>query len=200
MNRCSLVAILCLVTFALAPLDVRAQGNSAGQSVLIDQALAEIQTALARAQKELADARIPPLDSVTLDLITEAKREGGGKINLYIVSFGRKWERSRTQEIELTLKPPAPTAINVARPPSLSDQLVSAIVSAGRGVQAARANKAVPLVSTGLKVTLSFVVKTDTSAGVKFELVPVTVDLAGDLANSAVQKIVILYQNSDPKK
>jgi Trypsin-co-occurring domain 2 len=190
-----LSALLCLPSARAS-----AQQPPPGQTVLVDQVLTEIQTALAKAQKELVDARIPPLQSVTLDLVTEAKRDAGGKINLFIVSFGRKWEKDRSQEIEVTLKPPSPTLpLKVANTPSLSDQLVTAIVSAGRGVQTARANKDVPLVATGLKVTLSFVIKTDTSGGLKFVIAPVTADLSGDLSNSAVQKITISYQNPEPK-
>jgi len=58
----------------------------------------------------------------------------------------------------------------------------------------------VPLVASALKVVLSFVVKGDTSGGVKFEIIPVTVDLSGDVANSAVQKITVVFQNPETTK
>jgi hypothetical protein len=82
----------------------------------------------------------------------------------------------------------------------VSDELVKAIESAARGVQAARQNSDVPLVASGLKVVLSFVVKGDTSGGARFEIVPVTADLSGELANSALQKITVVYQNPAPKR
>jgi len=171
------------------------------QGVLIDQLLKEVQVGLAKAQVDLHDAGIPPLQSVTLNLTTEVKKEVGGKISLFIVSFGRKWEKSHAQEIEVTLKPPKPSqVVKLARGPSVSDQLVQAIESAARGVQAARNNKDVPLVASNLKVVLSFVVKGDTSGGAKFEIVPVTADLSGDLASSAVQKITVVFENPEPKK
>jgi Trypsin-co-occurring domain 2 len=175
--------------------------QSNGQDILIDELIHQIQLGLANAQKDLAEEKMPTLNSVTLDLVTEAKVSAGGKINLYIVSFGTKWERDRSQEVEITLKPPSPTAPRpVGKQPAVSDQVMNAIVSAGRGVHAASTNKDVPLVATGIKVVINFVVKTDTSGGLKFTIAPVTADLSGDLANSAVQKITVLYQNPEPKK
>jgi hypothetical protein len=56
------------------------------------------------------------------------------------------------------------------------------------------------LVASGLEVALSLVVAGDTSGGAKFEIVPVTVDLSGELANSAIQKITVVRQNPEPKK
>lgn len=169
------------------------------QGIVIDRLLTEVQVALAKAQKELAYEKIPQLQSVTLDLTAEVKKDVGGKINLIIVSFGHKWEKSRSQEVEVTLTPPSPTVpLQVGERASVSDELVKAIESAARGVQAARNNKDVPLVASQLKVVLSFVVKGDTSGGAKFEITPVTVDLSGDLANSAIQKITVVYANKIP--
>ena len=188
-----IVVTVCIQLFAQQPPD--------GEGILVDKVLAEVQTALAKVQKDLAFEKIPPLQSVTLDLVVEAKREIGPKINLYIVTFGKKWEKDRSQEIEVTLKPPSPGApIKAGKGPSVSDELVSAIESAARGVQKARQNAVVPLETSALKFVLSFVVKDETSGGVKFEIAPVTVDLSGDLANSATQKITVLYQNPEPSK
>ena len=169
------------------------------QGVVIRQLLKEVQIGLGKVQADLHNEGIPPLESVTLDLTAEVKKDVGGKINLFIVSFGQKWEKSRSQEVEVTLKPPKPSQL-VGRGPSVSDELVKAIESAGRGVQAARGDKTVPLVASGLKVVLSFVVTGDTSGGANFQILPVTVDLSGDLVNSAVQKITVVYQNPEPKK
>lgn len=170
------------------------------QAVLVDQFLKQVQLALARVQKDLSDDSIPPLESVTLTLSAEAKKDVGGKINLYIISFGHKIEKGRTQEIEITLKPPSPSArLQVAKGPGVSEQLEDAIVNAARGVQNARKNTSVPLETSQLKVTLNFVVKSDTSGGVKFEIAPVTVDLSGELADSTTQKIVVVYQKAAAK-
>lgn len=196
-------AIRCLAALSISLLVIArssAQQSPDAEQVLISDLVTEVQIGLAKAQKELANQRIPTLKSVTLDLVAEAKIAAGGKINLYIFSFGKKWERDRSQEIEVTLKPPsAKQPLQVAKGPSISDQLVSAVVDAGKGIQAARQNQVVPLEASGLKVVLSFVVKGDTSGGVKFEILPVTVDLSGDLAKSAIQKITVVYENPEPK-
>jgi len=91
-----------------------------------------VQIGLAKAQTDLHNEGIPPLQSVTLDLTAEVQKDVGGKINLFIVSFGHKWEKSRSQEIEVTLKPPRPSKL-IARGSSVSDELIKAIESAARG-------------------------------------------------------------------
>lgn len=173
-----------------------AQQTASPQGVPIERLLSEIQLGLAKAQKELAEEKIPLLKSVSLDLIAQATKEGGPKVNLLIVSLGQKWEKNITQEIEITLKPPTATQrLKIAKGPSVADQLATAIVSAGRAVQRARANQDVPLEVSSLKVVLSFVVKKSTRGGAQFEILPVTVDLSGELANAATQKITILYED-----
>ena len=191
-------AVIALVVMIFCPWAYPQQTQDT-QGVLIDQLLKEVQVGLAKIQNDLHGEGIPPLESVTLDLTAEVKKDVGGKINLFIVSFGHKWEKSRSQEIEVTLKPPKPSPL-VAKGPSVADELAKAIESAAQGVQAARSNKDVPLVASGLKVVLSFVVTGDTSGGAKFQIAPVTVDLSGDLANSAIQKITVVYQTPEPKK
>jgi hypothetical protein len=194
----SLIVLVLIASMAERQATIRAADTDEG--ILISQLITQIQIGMAKAQKELADKKIPRLKSVTLDLSTEAKIGAGGKINLYIFSFGKKWERDRSHEIEVTLKPPSPKEpLKVAAGPAISDQLKDAIVSAANGIQTARQNPDVPLEASGLKVVLNFVVKGDTSGGVNFQILPVTVDLSGDLANSAVQKITVLYENPEPK-
>jgi len=184
----------------MAERQVLAKAAEGDEGILISKLITQVQIGIAKAQKQLADKKIPKLKSVTLDLSTEAKIGAGGKINLYIFSFGKKWERDRSHEIEVTLKPPsAAQGLKAAAGPSISDQLSDAIVSAASGIQAARLNQDVPLEASGLKVVLNFVVKGDTSGGVNFQILPVTVDLSGDLANSAVQKITVLYENPEAK-
>lgn len=167
------------------------------KGVVIDQLLKQVQIGLAKAQTDLQSEGMPPLESVTLNLTAEVNKSIGGKITLLIWSFGHKWEKSRSQEIEVTLKPPEATKGIAKAEPTVADQLVEAIESAAKGVQAARNDPSVPLVTSSLKVVLSFVVKGDTSAGAdgKFEIIPVTANLSGNLAKSALQKITVVYAN-----
>jgi hypothetical protein len=198
---CIVPVLFVLLGCATCPSAASAQAPTQQQGVEIKELLAQVQDGLLKAQKALDADNIPLLKSVTLDLVAEADVTGGGTVNLLIVSFGKKWEKDLSQEIEITLTPPsATTPLKVALGPSVSDQLVAAIVSAARGVQQARANKGLPLVATSLKVVISFVVKADTSGGAKFQIVPVTFDLSGNLANKATQKITILFQDPEPKK
>jgi hypothetical protein len=195
----SLVRLVCrpLIAVVLSACSTAAftQQPENPQSVSIEQLLAEVQTGLARAQMKLAEGKMPLLQSVSLNLIAEARKDGGGKVNLFIVSFGQKWEKNVSQEIEIKLVPPKPLQpLAITKGPSVADQLATAIVSAAEAVQRARTHKDVPLVTSSLKVVLSFVVKENMSAGARFQIVPVTFDLSGELGNTATQKITVVYQ------
>jgi hypothetical protein len=173
------------------------QQTQGEKEVVIEQLLKQVQIGLAKVQNDLKSQGMPPLQSVTLNLTAEVKKGSDKKFTLFIWSFGHKWEKSRSQEVEVTLKPPEPTAGLVKAGPTVADQLVEAIESAAKGVQAARKDPDVPLVTSGLKVVLSFVVSGDTSVGGsgKFEIIPVTAELSRKLAKSALQKITVVYAN-----
>jgi hypothetical protein len=171
------------------------QQPEGAQSVSIEQLLGEVQNGLTQAQTKLVEDKLPPLKSVTLNLTAEAKDVGGGKVNLFIVSFGRQWEKSVSQEIEIKLVPPkADKRAGITKGITVADQLATAIVSAGKSVRNARDHGGVPLVTSSLKVVLSFVVKQDTSGGAQLKLVPVTFDLSGEMAKEATQKITVEYE------
>lgn len=171
------------------------------RGVAIDSVLSQIQRGLTQAQLTLADSqpRLPPLESVTLTLQTEFDKKGGPKFKLWVISFGQTWEKQSSNELVLVLKPPSGTATEeVGTPEGLSDQLVDAIVSAARGVQAAK-DRQPPLLLDNMKAELGFVVSTNTSAKVAFEILPVSAELGGDLSRKAVHKISISFANP-PKK
>lgn len=194
------VSVLTAAALSCVPaIPLHAQADSETLGVPVEDLLTQIQTALAQVQKDLAFEKIPPLKSVTLDLQAAATVQAGPKINLYIFSFGKKWEKDRSQQIQITLTPPSPqTPLRSAKGPSLSQELVALIESAARGVQRARDNKDVPLEASGLTAVFTFVIKGDTSGEAKFQIVPVTVDLSGDLTKTATHKITVVF--GDAKK
>jgi hypothetical protein len=168
------------------------------QEVFIAELLNEVQKGLADAQAELQGARFPALESVTLTLQTEVVRRGEAGITILIFSFGRKWEKERAQEMTLTLRPPEaapPTAARVR--PSVSAELVAAIVAAARGVKEA-GDRQPPLHLARFEATFSFVVKTDTRGGLPFEIVPVSAELQGDLTRTARHSITITFSGGPP--
>lgn len=161
--------------------------------ITIQEVLTEIQRGLSDAQQILVAAKIPPLDSVVLNLQTEFNVQGGPKFKLLIFSFGKTWERQRSNELVLTLKPPKPsTDVQVSATPGLADQLVTAIVAAAQGVKDAESGTP-PLQLATLKAEFGFVVKESTSADVKFEIVPVTADLKADWSRKAVHTITVTF-------
>lgn len=164
--------------------------------VEIDAVLTEIQKGLTQAQVEIQDAKLPPLESVTLTLQTEYVKKGGPKVKLYVITFGQTWEKDSSNTLTLVLKPPSAKAAteSVSSTGGLSDQLVDAIVSAASGIQAAKGRKP-PLVLDSMKAEFRFVVNSQTSGGVKFEIVPVSAELSGELSKKAVHTISVSFAN-----
>ena len=117
-----------------------------------------------------------------------------GEIKLWIFSFGHSVKHETVQELTLTLAPPDPVKpVNVTAPPSLAAQLVEAIVSAARGVQNARLSDP-PLELRAFEATLSFLVARDSGGGAEFTIQPVTAGLTGDLKNSALHKLKLVFK------
>lgn len=189
-----LVACLLLSLVSLDPKSFAETRVSDGNAVTIKRVLVEIQKGLTRAQTEIFALGMPPLESVTLTLQTEYTRSVEGGINLYIFTFGQKWEQGRSQVVELKLvPPPADTPRELASKPGLSEHLVQAIVSAAKGVQKARITDP-PLEVEQLKAEFTFVVMTKTKGGLEFEIVPVGAEIKGSLENKALQKITVTFR------
>lgn len=189
--------MLCAAVLAwiitIAPAPSPSQDKPAADAVTIEEVLTEVQRGLAEAQQQLVAGKIPPLDSVVLNLQTEYKVQGGPRFKLLIFTFGKTWERQRSNELVITLKPPKPSLEpQIAATPSLASQLVAAIVAAAQGVRDAETGTP-PLQMTGLRAEFRFVVKESTSAGAKFEILPVSADLSGDWSKKAVHTITVTF-------
>ncbi len=187
-----LPATVFLTVLTLAP-PSSSLAQSPPDAITVQEVLNEIQRGLSGAQQELVAGKIPPLDSVVLNLLTEYNAKGGPKFRILIFSFGKTWEKQRSNQLVLTLKPPKP---EVEQPlggtAGISTQLVAAIVAAAQGVKEAESGKP-PLLLDSLKAEFSFVVKEVTSGGVKFEIVPVSAELSGDLSKKAVHTVTVTF-------
>ena len=189
-----LVIPSCCTQGALSPPPGETQGLTVGNLVQ------EVQRGLARAKSDLEGKNLPPLKSVTLNLVAEATGTNTSNINLVVASLGSRWEKAFSQEIELTLVPPKTKEVIVTgapKQPSIADQLAAAIVSALQGVKDAPHDVTVPLTATSLKVVIAFVVKWSMDVGTKggFQVVPVTVDLGCQATTAATQKITVVFEN-----
>src|SRR5437899_1704592 len=110
----SATLMIALIYFA-PPIFSATPTASAPSEVAVDAVLKEVQLALATVQTQLADKSFPPLESVELTLETVLSKKGGGKFKLFIFSFGKTWEKERSQKLVLSLTPPKPyTAKDVA--------------------------------------------------------------------------------------
>jgi len=158
----------------------------------IDQVLIEIQTALQKVQTEAANANLPQLASVSLELAAEFDYSTGGELNLYIVSLGTSTDNESTQRIKLTLTPPKPYAEEPVASGLVSESLSSAILAAAKGVANVQ-NRQPKLTLSKLETELRFVAKSTGQGGLKIELLPITVGLKGEAKKSDVQTITITF-------
>ena len=192
---CGAAILLFVVTTRLSP----APQDAPADAITIQEVLTEVQRGLSEAQQQLVAAKIPPLDSVVLHLLTEYNVSGGPKFKVLIFSFGKTWERQRSNELVITLKPPKPQVeIQATGTPGLATQLVAAIVAAAQGVRDAETGTP-PLQLATLKAEFGFVVKESTSAGVKFEIVPVSSDVKADWSKKAVHTITVTFAGKPGK-
>ena len=192
---CGAAILLFVVTTRLSP----APQDAPADAITIQEVLTEVQRGLSEAQQQLVAAKIPPLDSVVLHLLTEYNVSGGPKFKVLIFSFGKTWERQRSNELVITLKPPKPQVeVQATGTPGLATQLVAAIVAAAQGVRDAETGTP-PLQLASLKAEFGFVVKESTSAGVKFEIVPVGSDIKADWSKKAVHTITVTFAGKPGK-
>ena len=161
----------------------------------IDQILAQVQTGLMMAQKEVHGKSLPKLETVTLILETEFKYGTGGKLNLFVISFGQRVENTKAQKLTLKLEPPKPPfkePIAAEDEGKLSKELANAIVVAAQGVSNAQ-NREPPLKLAKLDAELHFIIKQEAEGSGKFELLPVSVEFKGDIKETALQTIKISF-------
>ncbi len=169
--------------------------NSSDQDVTkvqIEQLLSQIQKTLQIVQNAtVADPsiKLPQLESVTLNLSAELIKGAGTTINLYIVSFGAELSKETTQSITMQFKPPTPVR-STERAEEISDSLAKAILSAARGAVSAE-----PMLHlTELKASIKFVVGEGREGGLKFTLLPITVEMKGKVSQATTQEIIVSFK------
>lgn len=169
------------------------QALAESQGVVIDRLLPQIQRALIRVQDEADVANLPKLTSVRLELSTFLKKGADGKIRFFVFSLGGGGSQETSQNITLTLSPPAPGAPSPVGVDYLADALANSILSAARSVHEARTRKP-PLILTELKATIKFVVTKIGGGGAEFEVGPIGFELSGEVKSTEIQTITVTFK------
>jgi len=165
------------------------------RGILIGRVVEEVQKALRAARDRPELSAFPKFKNATLTLQTVITRSVGGKIKLWIFSFGKTWEKERSHELVLKLTPPPPATPGrrLMAERTLAQDLEDAIVEAALGVHNAEMGDP-PLSLSTFKVTISFVVTEDGSAGFEFTISPVTLELKGELKKKAIHTIALEFE------
>jgi hypothetical protein len=185
--------LLFVTLFLVCPV----AGQPPEQGVELQQVVTQIKTALRDAAPALKGGVLPPLKSVTVVLQTEVSKATGGTFKFLVFSFGTKYEKSRSQELSITLTPPETKPETVSKTPSLAEPLKDAILSAAAGVAASAAEE--PRLEVGkFAATVNFVVQRTGTAGASFAILPVSAELSGNLSQKAIHNVVLVFEK--PKK
>lgn len=167
--------------------------KSHGQSNELSEVIGQIEIALANANTEIgAKGTLPKIRSAEITLETTVSSKVGGRFRLLVISFGKSVAKERSQQITVSLVPKPNNKMNLAPDSSFRKELQSLIVETSKGLQNSE-NGMYPLSVKQVTVELSFVLKSDGDAGVNFKIVPVTLELAGDLSKESVHKVRLTF-------
>jgi hypothetical protein len=168
-------------------------------AVTLDAVITQVKMALAATESVVEQKTRLHMKTVTLTFQTVTTKEVGGTINLWIIKFGHKVEKDVTQQMTIVLGPPSPPKTGLAS--TIDEELEAQILTAATGVENASQGP-VPLQPQKLTIELSFVVKGDTTGGAtaKFTLIPVTLDMSGELKKETTQKLALEFDSPTAPK
>lgn len=180
--------LLCLLWLLSCVNKVQAQSDE------LSAVIGQIEMALANANAEIAmkGGAAPKVKSADLALETTVSTKGGAKFKLLVISFGRSVSKERSQLITVSLVPKAINKMAILPDSSFRKELQSLIVETSKGLVNSE-NGMYPLTVRQVTVELSFVLKSDGNAGVNFKIIPVTLELAGDLSKESVHKVRLTF-------
>ena len=180
--------LLCLCWILVCVNKTHAQSNE------LSDVIGQIEMALANANAEIGmkGGTLPKIKSADLTLETTVSSKGGAKFKLLVISFGKSISKERSQQITVSLVPKPNNKMTILPDSSFRKELQSLIVETSKGLQNSE-NGIYPLSVKQVTVELSFVLKSDGDAGLNFKIVPVTLELAGDLSKESVHKVRLTF-------
>ncbi len=167
-------------------------------SVTVQELLLQIQTGIGEAKAQIAKQSFPPLDSVTLTLQTEAKKDASGKFNLWFVKLGGGVGSAASSQMIIILRPTDVATSRVSATP-VSQVLRDAIIGAAQGVAEAAKDPDVPLRMDSLSVELKFTVSKSGNAGIDVTLQPIGGGISGNISSSNVHALLVKFANPSKK-
>jgi len=179
--------LLCLLWILFCFHKTHSQSNE------LSDVIGQIEIALANANALIGNqGTLPKIKSADLTLETTVSSKGGAKFRLLVISFGKSISKERSQQITVSLVPKPNNKMTLLPDSSFRKELQSLIVETSKGLQQSE-NGMYPLSVKQVTVELSFVLKSDGDAGVNFKIVPVTMELAGDLSKESVHKVKLTF-------
>ncbi len=130
------------------------------------------------------------LKSATLTLQAVISIEAAGKVGLFVVSLGGSVKQDSTQTIKITMAPP--TGGDSLPVSETSDALAAAILASYEAVRSAETSEP-PLRLDEMTATVNFVLAKEGEGGVDFKILPVTVELSGEVTGSNLQELELTF-------
>jgi len=158
----------------------------------------EVKTALLEVSKvSAAQKHLPRLDNIILELNVTQSKKIGGKVNLFIVTFGADKNKGLTNTIKITLQPPSYSEGDALPVSSLgmSEALADSILAAAYAIEAA--SRGLPKLEAKEVVSkIMFVITVNGEGGIGIEFPPFDLEFGGGASTKAVQSITVTYKVS----
>jgi Trypsin-co-occurring domain 2 len=210
-------SVICALAIPIAVVQAQETGDP-GQlnetELEICEVVSDVKQGIAEAVNELSQYELPPLQRVRLELETVVDKAAGGKLDLFILSLGSKMASQAAQKLSLSLMPtsgnrgPTASLCELGNRAELADDFVDAVVAAVRGASASLAQRPsrLPLPSSNLpklelarlEAEIKFAVTSSGEGSTQFTIVPVTIDLGGEVSQASTQRAVVEFARTQP--
>ena len=181
-----------LVRACTIALTMLVTSSTSSHAMALQDLVKEVKFALLKVRQQLDRKSLPPLKHAELELNTEQKTDGGGKISLYIIEIGASGTRQVAQTIKLTLiPPPADSSADVADV-KIGEELGKAIVAGVEAIEEAKRG-APALIPKEFKATIRFALTRDKRGGLMLTFPPFGAGGNAGLATAAVQVVTVTF-------
>jgi hypothetical protein len=187
-------SVLWLFGFLLiAPASGGAETATEGGTLSLANLVREVKVALLQVGEAAEAQNLPKLDNAVLEVKTSLKKEGDGKISLWVVELGGGQNNEYASTVTLTLKPPPPGSPSDIATVHLADALKEAILAGARAIRAAGQGNP-PLIADKLEASVHFAIQQDANGKLAVKFPPFEVSGGVGVTSAAVQTITVTYK------
>jgi Trypsin-co-occurring domain 2 len=164
-----------------------------GQSKEIQSVIDITKGAIFSAAADLKkDGNLPKLKSVIISLEIAVETAASGGLSIYVVSAGAEVNQSKTQKINIELKPDFNIPLNISSP-NLGKQLKNLILETAKGI--ANANKGITALSVEkVELEIGLTIERSGEGGINFDIGIVKLEAGGSVAKTNSTSVKLIFE------